>query len=190
MQSTIPKESKRHFPGCLVHNNKLHLLTVTGDRVYFSQVHVAGQMGTSLSSATLSWLPCKPGLQHKCSGSLKSRRDNVRTSTSPHRACLVEKMWPQGVSTVQGEFVLNHKWSQTSSYPQGNSLSIPYPRDLNRKDALGNLFLLYREFCPTGTGSKTKEHGLMHTSIKPLCSSARTSPILQALRPKFSILGQ
>lgn len=59
---------------------------------YFTHIHVAEQMG--LSSAMLSWLSYKSGLQPESPGSLKSR-DDVRILHCSIRACLIEKTQPQ-----------------------------------------------------------------------------------------------
>lgn len=69
VQNIIPEKSRRPFPGCPGHHYKLHLWRCQQTRVSFSPAAVL--MGSSLSSAALSWLPCRSRLQVGCSGSLR-----------------------------------------------------------------------------------------------------------------------
>lgn len=149
MQNIIPKESKRHFPGCLVHNNKLHLLTMTAPE-FVSHVHVAGQMGTSLSSATLSWLPCKSGLQHECSGSLQSRWDNVRTFASPRQSLSCWKDVATGLSQYSAESLSSITGDHSPSpIPKETPSLFLTSESWTEEDALGNCCLYFMKNSDT-----------------------------------------
>lgn len=151
------QRNKRHFARCLVHNNKLHLNNRRPEFI-LKHVLVAGQMGTSLSSATLSWLPCKSGLQHRCSGSLKSRWENMRTSLSPHQNLSCWKDVATGLSQYSAGRVCPQSQAVTDLLPSSRKVLLSsLPERAEQKGCPRKpLFQLYKEFWHKGLIGKQK----------------------------------
>lgn len=87
-------------------------------------------MGTSLSSAILSWLPCKSGLQQECSGSLQVRKWEDFFICPPELSCW--KDVTKGLSRYSAGRVCPQSQVITDLLPSSRKLSL-YSKGCPRK---------------------------------------------------------